>query len=214
MSQPDLVNLKKRLDATVLQLTEMIKVDMYQNVIVATVQDWLEGNDSIRDLNDNIKRNVQDRWPFMEMKVKARLTEFEEFTKTSLEGGPTFVSTELDVKSIAEGVSQGISVALGALGSAMLGMICGGAGTALIASGPPGWIIGAVIGALGYLVGKTKIEEVLTDFLADKKIPALVKKPAKAKVAAQLKLNEARFEQDVHGMLLKQLEPVYEVLQS
>lgn len=150
----------------------------------------------------------------MEMKVRAKLAEFEELTKTNLEGSPAFASTGLDVKAIAEAVSQGISVALGALGSAMLGMICGGAGTALIATGPVGWIIGAVIGGLGYFLGKTKIEEVLTEFLADKKIPALVKKPAKAKVAAQLKLNEARFEQDVHSMLLQQLRPVYEVLKS
>jgi hypothetical protein len=212
VADPNIINLKRKLDSTLIQLTEMIQVDIYQNIIVATVQDWFEGNDSIMDLNKSIKTNVESRWPFLEEKVKARLTEFEDLAKTELISGSHIKSPDLDVRAISEGVSQGISVALGALGSALLGMICGGAGTALIATGPVGWIIGAVVGAVGYFLGKTTVEDIISSFIADKKIPAFIKKPARKKVAAQLRLNEARFEQEVHGMLQQQLNPVYEVL--
>ncbi|MFC1836233.1 hypothetical protein ACFL2Q_16195 [Thermodesulfobacteriota bacterium] len=214
MPDQDLGVIRKRLDSTVMQVTEMVQVDIYQNIIVATVQDWFEGNDSISELNNKIKQNVQERWPFLEKKVRARLSDFEEYTTTTLASSAVVKSPDLDVTAISEGVSQGISMALGALGSAFLAMICGGAGTALIVSGPVGWIIGAIVGALGYFLGKTTLEDLLSGFIVDKKIPALVKRPAKAKVAAQLKLNESRFEQDVHDMLEKQLQPVYEVLKS
>jgi hypothetical protein len=210
--EQDLAGLKRKLDSVVLQLTEMIRADVYDNIIVATVRDWFLGNDSIKDLNDKINQNVKDRWPFVEQKVKIRLGEFEEITHKTLAEGGEIKKTELDVKAISEGVSQGISLALGALGSALLGMICGGAGTALIATGPVGWIIGAIVGALSFFLGKAKIEDVISGFIADKKIPALVKKPAQGKVVAQLKLNESRFEQDVFNMLQEQLKPVYEVL--
>jgi len=214
MTEEDLQGLRRKLDNLVLQLTEMIRADIYDNVIVATVRDWFEGNDSIKNLNDKIDQNVKDRWPFVEQKVKIRLSEFEDITKRTLAQASGMRKTDLDVHAISEGVSTGISLALGALGSALLGMICGGAGTALIATGPVGWIIGAIIGALGYFLGKTKIEDLISSFIADKKIPALVKKPAYGKVVAQLKLNESRFEQDVFNMLQEQLKPVYEVLRS
>ena len=69
MGNTDKSLLKKQLDNTIMQITEMIRADIYQNVIVATVKDWFEGNDSISSLNGQIQRNVKKRWPFIEKKI-------------------------------------------------------------------------------------------------------------------------------------------------
>lgn len=207
-------NLKNRLDSIVVQLTEMMKADIYQNVIVNTVKDWFEGNDSILTLNSRIKKNVDNRWSFIEQKVKSRLVEFEEYSINVLEENISSSKTELDVKEISNSVSQSISVAVGAIGTSVIAMISGGAGTAIIATGPVGLIIGAIVGVFAFFLGKDEIEKGISEYIADKKIPKLVKKTAKGKVSTQLKLNEAKFEQDIYNSLKKHLEPVYEAFSN
>lgn len=214
MEQQTLSALRKRLDAKVLSISEMIKQDIYDNIIVSTVRDWFEGNDSILTLNNNIKINVENRWPFLEKKIKGQLLEFEEETKANLVNAGKLKEQEFDVKAISEAVSQSISVVIGAIGTSFLAMLSGGAGVALILEGPIGWVIGGIIGAIAFFSGKTKIEQGVSKFITDKKIPPLIKKTAKGKVAAQLKLNESKFEQEIHCLLENQLKPIYEVLES
>lgn len=212
MSQQTLSVLRSRLDAKVLAITEMIKHDIYDNIIVSTVRDWFEGNGSIITLNDNINKNVSDRWPFLQKKIKGQLLEFEEETKTVLQNADSLKSQQLDVQAISEAVSQSISLAVGAIGTSFLAMLSGGAGVALISGGPVGWVIGGIIGAFAFFLGKTKIEQEVSKVIADKNIPSLIKKTAKGKVATQLKLNESKFEQEIHDLLQEQLKPIYEAL--
>lgn len=212
MSQQTLSVLRSRLDAKVLAITEMIKHDIYDNIIVSTVRDWFEGNGSIITLNDNINKNVSDRWPFLQKKIKGQLLEFEEETKTALQNADSLKSQQLDVQAISEAVSQSISLAVGAIGTSFLAMLSGGAGVALISGGPVGWVIGGIIGAFAFFLGKTKIEQEVSKVIANKKIPSLIKKTAKGKVATQLKLNESKFEQEIHDLLQEQLKPIYEAL--
>lgn len=206
--------LKNRLDSILVQMTEMIKSDIYHKVIIITVIDWFQGNDSIKTLNDQIKNNVNNRWGFVEQKVKKLLIEFEQYSINILEDKILSVSGELDVKEISNSISQSISFALGAIGTTVVAMISGGAGTALIATGPVGLVIGAIVGVFAFFLGKDAIEKGISDFIADKKIPKALKKSAKKKVLAQLRLNETKFEQEIYVSLKNHLEPVYEVLSS
>jgi len=208
----DSVVLRKRLDDVVLRLTEMIKADVYENIIVATVRDWFEGNESVIQLNDAIRTNVQKRWPFVERKIAAELYEFQQKVKVpaSACSGPD-VGRLLNEQGVSEAVGQTISAAIGAIGTALVAMVSGGAGTALIAAGPVGWVIGAIIGALAFFLGKSKIEKEISSRIADKRIPAFLKKAAKSKVAAQLKLGEAHFEEQVYGLLREKLGPLYDM---
>ncbi|NMB80729.1 MAG: hypothetical protein GYA14_02815 [Ignavibacteria bacterium] len=205
-------NLKNKLDYLVVEMTGMIKADIYENVIVNTVKDWFEGSESILELNDRIKTNVNSRWPFVELKVKNRLSEYENYSKSVIEGTISTGSNELDVKEISNSVSQSISVAVGALGTSIVAMISGGAGTALLATGPVGIIMGIMIGAFAWFIGKDELEKNISAYIADKKIPKLIKKSAKGKVSTQLKLNESKFEQDIFNSLKNQLEPVYRAI--
>ncbi len=207
-------NLKNRLDNLTIQLTEMIKADIYQNVIINTVKDWFEGNDSILTLNEQIKSNVDNRWSFVEEKVKSRLVEFEEYSMKIIEDKISSGKSELDVKEISNSVSQSISVAIGTIGSSIIAMISGGAGTALIATGPVGLIIGLIVGVFAFFLGKEAIEKGVSEYIADKKIPKLIKKTSKGKVSTQLKLNEAKFEQEIFNSLKNHLKPVYKAISN
>jgi len=207
-------NLKNKLDYLVVEMTGMIKADIYENIIVNTVKDWFEGSESILELNNRIKTNVNSRWPFVEMKVKNRLSEFEEYSKSILDHSISSGSNELNVKEISNSVSQGISVAVGAIGTSFIAMISGGAGTAMLATGPVGIIMGIIIGAFAWFLGKDELERNISEYIADKNIPKLIKKAAKGKVSTQLKLNESKFEQDVFNSLKAHLEPVYRAVSN
>jgi len=113
---------------------------------------------------------------------------------------------------ITKSLSEVISNAVGVLGSSFIGVISGGSGMALIASGPFGWIIGAVIGAIIFFYKSDEIKKNIENYIVDKKIPSFVKKMAKNKITNELKLNEGKFEKDVYEMLRKHLQPVLETI--
>lgn len=56
----------------------------------------------------------------------------------------------------------------------ILADICGGAGLALIASGPAGWIVGMVLGLIGGYLGGIRAESVLKSFVLPKSVTRLL----------------------------------------
>lgn len=202
--------LKKKLDAAAVELAGMIKHEIYDKVVVATVHEWFESSESLQALNDIIKARVTEAWPYVEKKVSARLLEFEEQTRTSVAPGAEPGAASLGDTNIIEDIGERISLAIGAIGTAVLAMLSGGGGVALIASGPLGWLLGAIIGAVAYFKGKDRLEEWMTD----KRIPALAKKIARGKVDAKLRAHESPFERDVFEVLQEKLAPVYKTLEA
>jgi hypothetical protein len=199
--------LREKLDKTWFAMTSLVKQNLYDNITVGTVRAWFEGNDSIRTLKKNIQRNTQDRWPFLEAQIRQHMSAFEQQTQRVLARSMHVNSPELDSHAIAEGISQSISIIISMLGTAFVAMICGGAGTAFIASGPVGWVMGAVVGAFAFFVGKTTMEDAISPLIVTIKIPALLKAPAKGKVVAELKLHESRFEQETYTRMRDHFQP-------
>ena len=100
------------------------------------------------------------------------------------------------------------------MGKIVLAIISGGSGAAIIASGPVGWIIGGIIGAVAFFLGKDKLEAKTKEFIISKKIPSFLKGTLKKKIASQLKNDEARFEEEVYRMLKEEMKPIYTVLEN
>lgn len=205
--------LKKRLDNTIMSVTEEIKKDLYENVIVSTVMDWFEKNSSIIDLNNSIKTNVESRWPFLLKRMESKFIDFEEAMENDLKDSK-ISDQDINVNEISKPVSEAITVALGALGTTFVAVIVGGAETALIASGPVGIVIGIVIGVVGYILGKDKLEDIISSKIKDKKILPIMKRFARKKVANELKLNSNKFEQEIYNLLIEQMKPVYEAIDN
>lgn len=72
----------------------------------------------------------------------------------------------------ADNISKLITNVVGVIVGIIIAMICGGAGTALIATGPIGIIIGVVIAAAVFFVGKDYVEEKVMEI----PFPKLVRK--------------------------------------
>lgn len=63
------------------------------------------------------------------------------------------------LERIGKEIADAVTLALAAVIGVVSGTICGGAGMALIMSGPLGWVLGFVIGVLGVFLGKQVLEE-------------------------------------------------------
>ncbi len=206
--------LSRKLDQTILSMTNILKEDLFKGVIVPTIQEWFSNSSSVQNLTDEIELRIKRRMDFLADKLNSQLMEFSEITKTTLIGSGDLKSSGVDTERIAASISSQITVMVGMMGTIVVAIISGGSGTALIASGPVGWIIGGVLAAAALFIGKNKLEGKAREMIMTKNIPTLIKGTFKKKIAAQLKNDEMRFEEDVYKMLKEQMKPVYEALQN
>ena len=204
--------LRLRLDDTVVRLSSMIRDEIYTNIVDATVRSWFESNGSVRDLNDTIRKNVDTAWPSVSRKVEIELRSFAEQTESTLQNLGGTAPRELDVNTIARQISEMMATLATTIGTVILASISGGGGMALIATGPIGLVIGAIIGGLVLFGNRDRIEAKIREAIIDKHLWPVLKKPAYKKVAAELVINRVRFEEDVHQKLVEQLKPIYDVI--
>jgi molecular chaperone DnaK len=86
--------------------------------------------------------------------------------------------SDLEVPDFYGGIIDTISIFAMGFTTSIVAMICGGGGMALIASGPIGWIIGAVLGlGTGYLA-KTYVAEKAKQMAKDWSVPGWILKMA------------------------------------
>jgi len=207
-------SIKRRLDQTILSMTNTIKEDIFKGVILPTVQEWFENNDSVQTLSEKIENNIKRRMDFLTTRLKSQLLEFSAVTESTLKESASFTNSGIDTTKISTAVTTQITNMMGMMGTIALAVISGGGGTALIASGPAGWIIGGIIGAVAFFLGKDALEEKAKEFIMSKKIPSILKGTLKKKIASQLKNDETLFEEQVFRMLQEEMKPIYKVLED
>lgn len=88
------------------------------------------------------------------------------------------------------------------IGSIIIATLLGGGGTALLMSGPIGWIIGLAIGAGAMFLGK----EVAMDMVKDADIPVLARKMMTSEEAVQEKLEDEENQQEFFGQIFEALQ--------
>lgn len=76
-------SLKRRLDQTILSMTNTIKEDIFKGVILPTIQEWFENSDSVQTLSNNIEKNIQRRIEFLTTRLESQLLEFSEATQSA-----------------------------------------------------------------------------------------------------------------------------------
>lgn len=73
-----------------------------------------------------------------------------------------------------------MDILMNLISALVVAQICGGSGMALIASGPVGWVIGAVIGALAsmaaMILGKNAVEKVTRPLIKELRIPVMLRR--------------------------------------
>jgi len=207
---------KKRLNSTINQLSNQLKVDLYDNVVVPVVKDWFAGSDSIGGLNETIKQKLNDAWPIAQRKIESAFLEFEDSLKTDIHKAHELSpSAELKLDEAEATISAAVANIIGPIVAAVSGTILGGSGVALLAQGPIGWIIGAILGGLVFFFGKKTIQDVIIEpALHHRRIPVFIKKRAKSKVGRELELNAPKFEQGLYEQLKEQSTPLYKALDN
>lgn len=208
---------QKRLDGTIDQLSKELRYELYDNIVVEVVRDWFAGSDSISTLNEKIKLRLNEAWPRAQRKIESAFREFEASLKAEIHRAHEIPSSaaKLDLSEAEKEISSAVANVMGAVVTAISGTIMGGSGIALLIEGPIGWVIGAILAFLVFFFGKKTIQDVLIEpTLRNRKIPAFIKKPAKSKIASQLKLNAPKFEEDIYKTLREQSGPLYAALEN
>jgi hypothetical protein len=216
MDQETATGLRHKLDQTLEACTQYVVDDIYTKTVRSLVHEWLTTNESLLTLNENIKDGVQERWPYVQERIKMKLADFEQFAKQMFEA-QALRSPQINTEKMAERLNRVLWTTFGALTSAVVGMICGGSGVALIHTGPVGWIIGFILAALSLFLslryGAKKFKEKLSKKVEEVKIPSVVKRTVlSGKIQSEIERNTPKFQQEVFFTLKEALKPVYETI--
>ncbi|MBE2280740.1 MAG: hypothetical protein IAE91_10140 [Ignavibacteriaceae bacterium] len=204
--------LRAKLDETVLKAVSEVRKEIYDNTIIPVVLNWFENDSSLNDLNAKIISEVNGRWNFINSKLNVIFSEFLAYSGETFKVSNKTGTADFDTKKILTSISENITLALGAAGTSIIAMIAGGSGTALIATGPIGLIIGAAIGIYAFIKGKEKLNDEVKKFIVDKNLPPLVKKLGKNKVMTELYASTNAFDNEVYKILTETLRPVYSII--
>jgi hypothetical protein len=206
---------RRRLDAMLTNVTSQLKVDLYDNVVLPVVQDWFGSWDSLDQLNKSIENRLNEAWPTSQRKIEAAFLEFETSLKTELrKGREPGSSASLHLDEAEAQISTTVTHVVQAIVIVIAGSVAGGGGLALIHTGPVGWVIGAIIGSIMLFYGKEAVKEFVQDKVKHRQLPPLIKRPAKSKIATELKLNAPKFEEKLYATLKEQSAPLYEALEE
>lgn len=206
----------RRLDQTLDRLASQFRTDLYDNVVVPVVHDWFSSWDSLAELNERIRSTLAEQWPLVERGVRGNLTEFESYLKAKLQSaagkGPR---GDLDVTLAQEQISARIADVMGLILTVVGAILAGGAGTALVVSGPIGWIVGLVGSGLIYALGlRGVVKRRIETRIHNLRLPPYLKSRAKSKVATELSLNARKFEEQIYTLLKEQCQPLYKAIQE
>ncbi len=206
---------RRQLDSLLTQLASQLKVDLYDNVVVPVVQDWFACWDSVSQLNKNIEQRLIEAWPTAQRKIEAAFVEFESELEADLcQGRGIAAATVLRLDAAEAQISTAVADVVSAIVVVMAGVVSGGAGMHLISTGPVGWVLGAIIGAIVLVLGRGTVQKTVQNLLKDRELPPLLKRPAKSKIATELTLNAPKFEERLLMTLKDQSAPLYEALEK
>lgn len=131
--------------------------------------------------------------------------------KTRIQAMETLGNIEMDEPNLFDQMTTGVTTLAALVTAGVVGTIAGGAGIALIMTGPIGWIIGAILGFLGMFVGIEAIRE----WLESKELPGgLVKNLlSESKMTEMLKEGREKFRDTIRDQVGACSEkPVQELL--
>jgi hypothetical protein len=214
MDQQTLLTMTKQLDQTVEALTFFVLEDLYHKRIPLTVENWFQTSQPISALNAQISKIVEDRWPYLEQKIRTKLLEFEQYTVSILAESTPLGSAKLSSQQITEAISPTISAVSGLMGTTLLANFVGPVVFfAAVLTFPLGWIAGFIIGTL-VLVFHVQLKRGIGRLVYDLNIPAFLKQSAYRKVMSQFKAGESEFKLGIFWTIRDHMKPIYEALQS
>jgi molecular chaperone DnaK len=225
--------LDRRFDDVTSRIVQDTTADLYDQKIRSILTEFREAGGTIASVKDRIASAVKNSetglreifHKHMDTLVKALPVELQQLVSEWFESEGLHYSARLlrikdparlremdvDTPDLYGEITKHISYFVMGVVAPIVANICGGAGLALIVSGPIGWIIGAIIGTLAIFMGRRAAKK----WVESKNIPKWLVKLAlsKKKMAKLLEECRSKFEQAVKEQITQCSEqPTQELL--
>ena len=183
----------RRLELIVNQILKDITIQLYDGKISPLIYDYRENGGSLADLKEQIKTVTLGFMPKIEENIRAKLSDLNNglpeilhqmVSRWFIENNISYygdrisaddiagrystssqATASMEISNLQEDIMDLTSVIVIGVTAAFIGTITGGGQTAIIASGPIGWIIGAigtaVAGWIAWEAGRDKINEMV-----------------------------------------------------
>lgn len=185
--------INSKLDDIVEQIVNDVTVRLYDEQISPAIQNFRRKGGTIASLKTDIQNTVQSHLPGLEQNIRERLLELQEglpailhekvmvwFRQNGISyfgrrvspqempesySGTSDVATPKGISNLHEEITDITGGFIILISASIVGTITGGSQTALLISGPAGWLIGAIMtvvaGWVALQYGRDKISEVV-----------------------------------------------------
>jgi hypothetical protein len=225
-----------RINAIIEEILRDITVELYDKEIFQAIRKFRDNGGKLKDLKENIRNTSLQYVPKIEKQIREKLGDLftglpemlhREVQNWFKENGISYLgkisgsspgdSSAADAAKKAaatnfSGLQNELTDALGlmlmTISAAIVGTISGGTGTALIASGPVGWLIGAVAAAVAVWVGIEVGRNAINEQLENQELPAWLLKLVlrDSKITSLLKEGRDNFEDALFDEIEKAIE--------
>ena len=202
--------LRHQIDKTTNEILSLVLSEVYENAVVYIVEEWFNNNSPISQLNDAIDYEFKRKWSQLSPQINYKIQSITKDYSDEMTSYTDSKNIGIDASVLSQNISDSITNIIGVITATIAAMISGGAGTAMIASGPFGLIAGAGIGAYLFMNGKKTIKNEVNNFIMDKSLPVMAKSFFKEKVLRELSGVRDKFRYEFEQSLKHNFDKVYD----
>lgn len=190
-------------------IAKSIKKEIWDNAILLSIDNWMNSMSSIEMLETRIQKAVESKKNKIETIIRPTVRRYivdlesiiGEHSNNIIEQALVGFNGEVEDFESDNSFTDDITFIVQSITIVVASVVSGGAGTAIIATGPIGLIIGAIIGIFAARSGK----ETISSYVKMTPLPPMIKKLSKSKVFSSLSSKENEFESEITESIRERL---------
>ncbi len=190
-------------------IAKSIKKEIWDNAIVLSIENWMNSMSSIEMLETRIQKAVESKKNKIETIIRPTVRRYivdlesiiGEHSNNIIEQALVGFNGEVADFESDNSFTDDITFIVQSITVVVASVVSGGAGTAIIVTGPVGLIIGAIIGIFAARSGK----ETISSYVKMTPLPPMIKKFSKSKVYSSLSSKENEFESEITESIRERL---------
>ncbi len=194
---------KEKKDEIERECANVVSRRIWHEQVESVVNAWFQQHSSMRQLEHTMKRRVEEAMPSVEVEIRRV---FSQAGVNVRGGGRGSLAVDEVCEGLADGVADQLTIIIGAIITTIVAAICGGGGTAVIASGPLGLILGGGAALWLLLKGKDDLQRFVRKKIRDKDISPGVKQLFQTKTERALDEQRHRFIKGIRRTVRSRLE--------
>ncbi len=190
-------------------IAKSIKKEIWDNAILLSIDNWMNSMSSIEMLETRIQKAVESKKNKIETIIRPTVRRYivdlesiiGDHSNNIIEQALVGFNGEVADFESDNSFTDDITFIVQSITIVVASVVSGGAGTAIIATGPVGLIIGAIIGIFAARSGK----ETISSYIKMTPLPPMIKKFSKSKVYSSLSSKENEFESEITESIRERL---------